>query len=41
MLWQVAHPKVDLHAAANHFRLLQLRDEHGQIPTNAWVAAAQ
>src|SRR5262249_28302925 len=32
MLWQVAHPKVDLHTAANHFRLLKLRDEHGQIP---------
>jgi photosystem II stability/assembly factor-like uncharacterized protein len=41
MLWQLRHPKVDLHAAAIRFRLLQLRDEHGQIPTNAWLKAAQ
>src|SRR5215469_14338930 len=41
MLWQLAHPNVDLHAAANRFRLLKLRDENGQIPTNAWLGAAQ
>lgn len=41
MLWQIAHPNVDLHAAALRFRLMKLRDEHGQIPTNAWLAAAQ
>lgn len=41
MLWQVAHPNVDLHAAAVRFRLLKLRNEHGQIPTNAWLEAAQ
>jgi photosystem II stability/assembly factor-like uncharacterized protein len=41
MLWQVAHTNVDLHAAAIQFRLLKLRDEHGQIPTNAWLTAVQ
>ena len=41
MLWQLAHPNLDPHAAANRFRLLKLRDEHGQIPTNAWLSAAQ
>lgn len=41
MLWQLRHPNVDLHAAALRFRLLKLRDEHGQIPTNAWLTAAQ
>ncbi len=41
MLWQLRHPQVDLHAAAIQFRLLKLRDEHGQIPTNAWLKAAQ
>jgi len=41
LLWQVRHPKVDIHAAENRFRLLKLRDEQGQIPTNAWLKAAQ
>ena len=41
MLWQLRHPNVDLHAAAIQFRLLKLRDEHRQIPTNAWLKAAQ
>lgn len=41
MLWQLAHPTVDLHAAALQYRLLRLRDEKGRIPTNAWLAAGQ
>lgn len=41
MLWQLGHPQVDLHAAAIEFRLLKLRDENGQIPTNAWLKAAR
>lgn len=32
---------VDRHAEAIKFRLLQLRDERGQIPPNAWVRAAE
>ena len=38
-LWQIRHPKLDLHAAALKFRRQMLEDEHGEIPTNAWLKA--
>ncbi|MDB6066371.1 MAG: hypothetical protein JWR26_2579 [Pedosphaera sp.] len=41
LLWQVKHPNIDLHAEAIKFRLLQLRDENGQIPETAWLDAAR
>ena len=39
-LWQLRHPKVDLHAEALKFRRLRLQDEKGQIPVDAWMKAA-
>jgi len=41
LLWQLAHPGMDLHAEAIKFRSLRLRDENGEIPANAWMKAAQ
>ncbi len=41
MLWQIDHPDIDLHARAVDFRRLTLQSEDGQIPTNAWVQAAE
>ena len=34
------HSKLDLHAEELKFRRLQLQDEKGEIPTNAWLKAA-
>ena len=39
-LGHVMRPGVDRHAEELKFRLLKLRDEKGQIPTNAWIKAA-